>query len=276
MERQALAELLPQHREALLRYTMTITRDPATAEDMVQETLARALERSDTLAASGALRSWLFRIAHNMAIDHYRTLHEHPSDDLADAVERRWHDDSYTVDRPIVAARSETAEELRDALVRDSRVLPHGRRAARRGGLDDARDRRSAADRRARGQAATTQGAHDAGLGAGQGPRTQSRHRWDTAAVLGCPAPCQRLSRPRAGTAHVRALSSSTWRPAPPVHRCTPRWSRPRAPWLGWVRCRIPTRWSPPMSPSASSGADRRRRTAPQSKSGATPSNTQR
>ena len=118
MERRVLAELLPQHRDALLRYTMTITRDPATAEDMVQETLARALERSDTLVSSGALRSWLFRIAHNMAIDHYRTLHEQPSDEVAEAVERRWHDDSYTVDASVVAARSETAEELRDALVR--------------------------------------------------------------------------------------------------------------------------------------------------------------
>ena len=118
MERLRLTELLPRYREALLRYTMTITRDPITAEDMVQETLARALERSDTLTAPGALRAWLFRIAHNLAIDHYRALREDPVGDIAVAVERRWQDDAYTVDASVVASRTETAEELRDALVR--------------------------------------------------------------------------------------------------------------------------------------------------------------
>ncbi len=76
------------------------------------------LERSDTLTAPGALRAWLFRIAHNLAVDHYRTLREQPVENPADEVERRWQDDEYTVDAAIVAARSEAAEELRDALVR--------------------------------------------------------------------------------------------------------------------------------------------------------------
>jgi RNA polymerase sigma-70 factor (ECF subfamily) len=118
MDRREVAELLPQYREALLRYAMTITRDPMTAEDMVQETLARALERSDTLTAPGALRVWLFRIAHNLAIDHYRRQREDPVGDVAVDVERRWQDEEYTVDASVVASRTETAEELRDALVR--------------------------------------------------------------------------------------------------------------------------------------------------------------
>jgi RNA polymerase sigma-70 factor (ECF subfamily) len=118
MDRREVAELLPQYRDALLRYSVTTTRDLATAEDMVQEAFARALERSETLQASGALRAWLFRTAHNLAIDHYRTLHEEPAENLADEVERQWRDDSYTVDAAVVAARTETADELRDALVR--------------------------------------------------------------------------------------------------------------------------------------------------------------
>ena len=124
MEHDELAALLPQQRDPLLRYAVTITRDPATAEDMVQETLTRALERGHTLADSGALRSWLFRIAHNLAVDHYRGQHEHPAEDLAEDVERRWRDDAYTVDAAAVAARTETRDEVRDALVR----LPVGYR----------------------------------------------------------------------------------------------------------------------------------------------------
>ena len=113
-----VAALLAGQREALLRYTTSITRDPATAEDIAQEAMARALERGHTLADPGALRGWLFRIAHNIAVDHYRSLRERPSQDIAEEFEQRWHDDAYTVDASVVAARSETTDELRDALVR--------------------------------------------------------------------------------------------------------------------------------------------------------------
>lgn len=125
MDRRDLAELLPPQRDALLRYAMTITRDPATAEDLVQETLTRALERSESLAEDRAVRAWLFRIAHNLAVDHYRSLRESPCDDIAHEVELRWRDDDYTVDAAVVATRTETVEELRDALVR----LPVGYRS---------------------------------------------------------------------------------------------------------------------------------------------------
>jgi RNA polymerase sigma-70 factor (ECF subfamily) len=124
VERERLAAALPAERDALLRYTSTLTRDPATAEDIAQDTLARALERCDSLQSAAALRPWLFRIAHNLAVDYYRGLREDPSDELEGQVEQRWHDDGYTVDAAVVAARSETAEELRDALVR----LPVGYR----------------------------------------------------------------------------------------------------------------------------------------------------
>jgi RNA polymerase sigma-70 factor (ECF subfamily) len=118
VDRTELATLLPSQRDALLRYATTITRDPATAEDMVQETLLRALERSDSLSDSGALRSWLFRILHNLVVDHYRGLREEPSDEIAHEVEQRWREDAYTVDAAAVATRTETRQELQDALLR--------------------------------------------------------------------------------------------------------------------------------------------------------------
>lgn len=105
-------------RQALYRYVRSISRDSATAEDLVQETLVRALEKAHTLQSEKSLRSWLFRIAHNATIDHYRRQREEPSEDLALEVERRWHDDDYTVDAAVVVTRTETAEEVRDALVR--------------------------------------------------------------------------------------------------------------------------------------------------------------
>jgi RNA polymerase sigma-70 factor (ECF subfamily) len=113
-----LAGILPEQTQALYRYVRSISRDSATAEDLVQETLVRALEKSDTLRSPASLRSWLFRIAHNTTIDYYRRQREEPSDDLALEVEKRWQDDDYTVDAAVVVTRTETAEEVRDALVR--------------------------------------------------------------------------------------------------------------------------------------------------------------
>lgn len=119
--RDQLAEQIP----GLYRYVRSITRDSATADDLVQETLVRALEKSDGLQSPAALRSWLYRIAHNTTIDYYRRQREDPSDDIADEVEQRWRDDDYTVDAAVVVTRSETADEVRDALVR----LPYSYRS---------------------------------------------------------------------------------------------------------------------------------------------------
>lgn len=116
-----MAEQIP----GLYRYVRSITRDAATADDLVQETLVRALEKSDGLQSPAALRSWLYRIAHNTTIDYYRRQREDPSDDIADEVEQRWRDDDYTVDAAVVVTRSETADEVRDALVR----LPYSYRS---------------------------------------------------------------------------------------------------------------------------------------------------
>jgi RNA polymerase sigma-70 factor (ECF subfamily) len=113
-----LAGILPDQMQPLYRYVRSISRDSATAEDLVQETLVRALDKAHTLHSETALRSWLFRIAHNITIDYYRRRREEPSDDLALAVEKQWRDDDYTVDAEVVALRTETAEEVQDALVR--------------------------------------------------------------------------------------------------------------------------------------------------------------
>ena len=118
MDASELAGILPEQMPALYRYVRSISRDDATAEDLTQETLARALERAATLKSPGSLRSWLFRIGHNTTIDFYRRRREEPSEDLALEVEGRWRDDDYTVDAAVVVTRTETADEVRDALVR--------------------------------------------------------------------------------------------------------------------------------------------------------------
>ena len=103
----------------LLRYARALTRDPVAAEDLVQDTVVRALERADTFRGDASPQTWLHRILHHRFVDLVRAARTDPTDDdvLAERVERDWQDDSYTVDAETVILRAETAEELRDAII---------------------------------------------------------------------------------------------------------------------------------------------------------------
>ena len=102
----------------LLRYARTMVRDAHAAEDLVQDTLLRALQQAHTFQGDSALATWLHRILHNLAVDRFRREQEDASDDIEHEVEAKWREDSYTVDAAIVVERAETREELQDALVR--------------------------------------------------------------------------------------------------------------------------------------------------------------
>ena len=81
-------------RPDLHRYCARMTGSSADGEDVVQDTLARAYYQVADLDEMPALRPWLFRIAHNLAIDHHRrSVHRaaEPLDaalDVADSAER--------------------------------------------------------------------------------------------------------------------------------------------------------------------------------------------
>ena len=69
--RQYLALVEPVRAE-LHRYCARMTGSIADGEDVVQETLAAAYYELSQLKELPPLRPWLFRIAHNRAIDHWR------------------------------------------------------------------------------------------------------------------------------------------------------------------------------------------------------------
>ncbi len=82
-EAEALALL-----DSLYRTALRLTRDPADAEDLVQETYLKAFRAADRFAPGTNLRAWLFTILHNSARNRAR-------DRARDAVEV----DSETVER---------------------------------------------------------------------------------------------------------------------------------------------------------------------------------
>src|SRR5262249_49131030 len=64
--------LVANVRPELHRYCARMTGSIADGEDVVQDTLARAYYALPELDPVPPLRPWLFRIAHNRAIDHNR------------------------------------------------------------------------------------------------------------------------------------------------------------------------------------------------------------
>lgn len=107
--------LVEEHSGRLYQLALRLTGRPEDAEDLVQETFLRALERGSSFRGEASLGTWLFRILHNLAVDRARRGGREFS---VEAVEERWGADSYTVDAAIVVEQAAQREELEDALVR--------------------------------------------------------------------------------------------------------------------------------------------------------------
>lgn len=103
----------------LRRYALSLTRNPADAEDLVHDALLSALERRDQFRQGANLRPWLMSILHNGFVDRLRTRR-------AEAVRNA--EIGLRAD-PSVAASQESASRLADVR-RAFMALPDEQRAA--------------------------------------------------------------------------------------------------------------------------------------------------
>jgi RNA polymerase sigma-70 factor (ECF subfamily) len=67
-----LADRLHEQIQALRRYALVLTRNADDAEDLVQETLTKAIAAAHTWRPDSDLRPWLFRILHNTHVSNLR------------------------------------------------------------------------------------------------------------------------------------------------------------------------------------------------------------
>ena len=111
--------LIDQLYRAALRYTRT----PADAEDLVQETMAKAYAGFHSFRAGTNLRAWLYRIMTNTWISSYRTAQRRPDEVLsADVTDVRL--SAATPSAELAALDAMGDDEVLDAL----RALPEGQR----------------------------------------------------------------------------------------------------------------------------------------------------
>jgi RNA polymerase sigma-70 factor (ECF subfamily) len=71
-DRAAYRTLVRRHAGGIHRYATRLVRDPADAEDVTQETFLRLWTKARDYDPVARLTTWLYRIAHNLAVDRLR------------------------------------------------------------------------------------------------------------------------------------------------------------------------------------------------------------
>lgn len=70
----ALGALLARYQNRLYRYLLRLVREPATAEDLFQQTWLRVAEKIGKYDTRRSFDAWLFTVARNLAFDHLRRV----------------------------------------------------------------------------------------------------------------------------------------------------------------------------------------------------------
>src|SRR5205823_5026433 len=81
------AELAMEHMPSLYSAAMRMTRNPADAEDLVQETYLKAYRGFESFQEGTNLKAWLYRILTNTFINSYRSRKRRPEQTELDDVE---------------------------------------------------------------------------------------------------------------------------------------------------------------------------------------------
>jgi RNA polymerase sigma-70 factor, ECF subfamily len=110
-----------QYLDQLYSAAMRMTRNPADAEDLVQETFAKAFAAFHQFKPGTNLKAWLYRILTNTFINTYRKKQREPQQSMAEDVED-WQlarAESHT-SSGLKSAEAEALEHLPDSDVKDA------------------------------------------------------------------------------------------------------------------------------------------------------------
>lgn len=103
----------------LRRYALALTRDPVAADDLVQDTLERAIRKRHLWKRHGSLRGWLYRILYHIFLNQASRRRKRASEvdlDAAPELATAGTPETALVRRDIVTAMQELPPEQRAAI----------------------------------------------------------------------------------------------------------------------------------------------------------------
>src|SRR5687767_1602447 len=83
----AFDTLLARYQNRLYRYLLRLTANPASADDLFQETWLKVITRIHRYDERRPFEPWLFSVARNLAIDHLRKVSPQSLDEPSDSGE---------------------------------------------------------------------------------------------------------------------------------------------------------------------------------------------
>ncbi|MDJ0497744.1 MAG: sigma-70 family RNA polymerase sigma factor [Acidimicrobiia bacterium] len=119
-ELEAFGELVRRHQDFVYGAALRIVRNPVMAQDLAQETFVRAHRALPGFRGQSQVRSWLYRIATNLALNAVQRRREYPTDDIPDRPARRdpaTDAEAIALRHELEAAVAQLPEKLRKPLV---------------------------------------------------------------------------------------------------------------------------------------------------------------
>jgi RNA polymerase sigma-70 factor (ECF subfamily) len=114
--RREFEELVLEHLGSLHGFALTLTRNAADAEDLVQDAVVRAYRFFHRFERGTNVRAWLFRIVRNTFINAYRKRRARPAESRFEAIAGAY---EQLIDETRVLRLPNPEEALSDALVLD-------------------------------------------------------------------------------------------------------------------------------------------------------------
>jgi RNA polymerase sigma-70 factor, ECF subfamily len=94
---------------------LRMTRNPNDAEDLIQETFAKAFAGFHQFKPDTNLRAWLHRILSNTFINSYRKKRREPVQDLGFDFQEDWQTGNDPLSPPVASAEAQALERLADS-----------------------------------------------------------------------------------------------------------------------------------------------------------------
>lgn len=117
---EAFGELVRRHQDFVYGAALRIVRNPVMAQDLAQEAFVRAHRALPGFRGQAQVRSWLYRIATNLALNAVSRRREYPTDSLPDRPARRdpaTDTETSALRRELETAIGELPDKLKEPLV---------------------------------------------------------------------------------------------------------------------------------------------------------------